>query len=63
MSTAIDTLLTSTPDLRHGQPCIFGTGISVQLSCTILATGLKISSVSTSISRPPEFTPLWLTIR
>jgi uncharacterized protein (DUF433 family) len=29
MSTAIDTLLTSTPNIRHGQPCISGTGISV----------------------------------
>lgn len=29
MSTAIDTLLTSTQDIRHGQPCISGTGISV----------------------------------
>ena len=29
MSTLIDTLLTFTPNLRHGQPCISGTGISV----------------------------------
>jgi uncharacterized protein (DUF433 family) len=29
MSTAIDTLLTSTPNIRGGQPCISGTGISV----------------------------------
>lgn len=29
MSTAIETLLTSTPNIRHGQPCIAGTGISV----------------------------------
>ena len=29
MSTEIDSLLTSTPDIRHGQPCISGTGISV----------------------------------
>jgi uncharacterized protein (DUF433 family) len=29
MSTEIDTLLTSTPNIRHGQPCISGTGISV----------------------------------
>lgn len=30
MNTTIDTLLTSAPDIRHGQPCISGTGISVQ---------------------------------
>ncbi len=29
MSTEIDTLLTSMPDIRHGQPCISGTAISV----------------------------------
>ncbi|HEV7797152.1 MAG TPA: DUF433 domain-containing protein [Pyrinomonadaceae bacterium] len=29
MGTAIDTLLTSTPEIRHEQPCISGTGISV----------------------------------
>lgn len=29
MSTEIDTLLTSTPNIRNGQPCISGTGISV----------------------------------
>jgi len=29
MSTEIDSLLTSTPNIRHGQPCISGTGISV----------------------------------
>lgn len=29
MSTNIDSLLTSTPDIRNGQPCISGTGISV----------------------------------
>lgn len=29
MSTEIDSLLTSTANVRHGQPCISGTGISV----------------------------------
>jgi len=29
MSTEIDSLLTSTANIRHGQPCISGTGISV----------------------------------
>ncbi len=29
MSIDIDSLLTSTPNIRHGQPCISGTGISV----------------------------------
>ena len=29
MSTEIDSLLTSKPNIRHGQPCISGTGISV----------------------------------
>src|ERR1041385_6505618 len=30
MSTEINSLLSSTPDIRHGQPCISGTGISVK---------------------------------
>lgn len=29
MSTKIDSLLTCTPNIRNGQPCISGTGISV----------------------------------
>ncbi len=29
MSTEIDSLLTSSPEMRHGRPCIAGTGISV----------------------------------
>jgi uncharacterized protein (DUF433 family) len=29
MSTEINSLLSSTPDIRHGQLCISGTGISV----------------------------------
>ncbi len=29
MSTEIDSLLTSSPEIRNGRPCIAGTGISV----------------------------------
>jgi uncharacterized protein (DUF433 family) len=29
MSTEISTLITSTPDIRHGRPCIAGTGITI----------------------------------
>jgi uncharacterized protein (DUF433 family) len=29
MSNTIDSLLTSAPNIRHGQPCISGTAISV----------------------------------
>lgn len=29
MSTSLDTLITSTPDIRNGRPCIAGTGITV----------------------------------
>jgi len=29
MSTEIESLLTSTPNIRNGQPCVSGTGISV----------------------------------
>jgi uncharacterized protein (DUF433 family) len=29
MSTEISSLITSTPDVRHGRPCIAGTGITV----------------------------------
>lgn len=30
MSTEIESLRTATPNIRNGQPCISGTGISVQ---------------------------------
>jgi uncharacterized protein (DUF433 family) len=29
MSTGLDTLITRTPDVRRGRPCIAGTGITV----------------------------------
>ena len=29
MSRNLDTLITRTPDVRHGRPCIAGTGITV----------------------------------
>jgi uncharacterized protein (DUF433 family) len=29
MTTNLNTLITSTPNIRHGRPCIVGTGITV----------------------------------
>jgi uncharacterized protein (DUF433 family) len=45
MSTAIDTLLTSTPNIRHGQPCISGTGISVHRIAVLHNLGHSIEDI------------------
>ncbi|HEV7396821.1 MAG TPA: DUF433 domain-containing protein [Pyrinomonadaceae bacterium] len=45
MSTAIDTLLTTTPDIRHGQPCISGTGMSVHRIAILHNLGPSIEAI------------------
>ena len=45
MSTAIDTLLTSTPEIRHGRPCISGTGISVHRIAILHNLGHSIEDI------------------
>jgi uncharacterized protein (DUF433 family) len=47
MSTNLDTLLTSTPEIRHGRPCITGTGISVHR----IATWYKLGQSAEEITR------------
>ena len=45
MSTAIDSLLTSSPDVRHGRPCISGTGISVMRIAILHNLGHSIEDI------------------
>jgi uncharacterized protein (DUF433 family) len=45
MNTAIDTLLTSTSHVRHGQPCISGTGISVHRIAVLHNLGHSIEDI------------------
>jgi uncharacterized protein (DUF433 family) len=45
MSTEIDSLLTSTPNIRNGQRCISGTGISVHRIAVLHNLGHSIEDI------------------
>lgn len=45
MSIAIDSLLTSSPGVRHGRPCIAGTGISVNRIAILHNLGHSIEEI------------------
>ena len=45
MSIEIDSLLTSTPNTRNGQPCISGTGISVHRIAILHSLGHSIEDI------------------